>query len=267
MSPTAPFQHFNSDDIEQLMRLTFVRHVDHFGCLPSTNSQALGMATAPELETPLLVLTDQQTAGRGRGANQWWSAAGALTFSLIMERPEMEDAAGWPRVALTTGIAVCEALHQLCPGLDAALKWPNDVYVQSRKICGILIEAPSHTVPRIVIGVGVNVNNSLSEGPNSIRSSATSLVDVAGYPFSLTSVLTAILNQMSAQFSLLQNAPADLQQQWDTHCLLTDKTVQVEAGSRHTTGICRGIAANGALLVETSTGIEPCLSGAVTRWE
>ncbi len=267
MSSTDPCRQFSLDAIEQVKRATFVSDVEHHTVLPSTNSRGLKLAEVPHRRGPLLVLTDQQTAGRGRGVNQWWSAPGALTFSMLIDGPELRDTAGWPRVALTTGIAVCEALHQLCPRLDPALKWPNDVYVRSRKICGILVEVPPQSTRRIVIGVGVNVNNAMNAAPTAIRDSVTSLVDEAGYSFSLSDVLIAILSQLETHLDLLHDDSDLLQRRWEIYCMLTGSTVEVIAGSRTTVGVCQGINAQGALLIATDAGLQPCLSGIVTRWE
>src|SRR3990172_11878277 len=98
-------------DADRLCATTFVRHVELHDSLPSTNDRAIELAASTELQTPALVAARVQTAGRGRGSNTWWSADGALTFSLIL------DTAGWglthpdwPRVSLTTAVAVCDAL-------------------------------------------------------------------------------------------------------------------------------------------------------------
>ncbi len=267
MSSSDPTRHFSLEDIEQLKRSTFVRDVDHHTTLASTNSHAIGRANDPLLKLPSLILADHQTSGRGRGAHQWWSARGSLTFSLILDRPESFEAASWPRVALTTGIAVCDALHQVCPALDAALKWPNDVYVCSRKIGGILVEIPPQANRRVVIGVGCNVNNAIAEAPTSLHQSATSLIDVTGYPFPLAQVLISILNQLFAHLTLLQRDPIELQQRWDLVCMLTGKNIQIATGSRQLAGICRGINRQGALLVESTSGVHVCSSGDVVSWE
>jgi len=260
------FRQISEEDAQQLRESTFVNDMEHHAVLPSTNSHALGLAAVADLNLPVLVLADRQTAGRGRGGNRWWSGAGALTFSLILERPESSDGVSWIRVALTTGMAVCEALHELCPGVDAALKWPNDVFVRSRKICGVLVETVPQTPRRIVLGVGVNVNNSVAGAPMSVRSSGISLLEVAGYPFRLASVLSTILSHLSAHLVLLQREPVQLQRRWETHCMLTGKRVHLVAGSRRVRGCCLGIDAHGALLIETPAGVDACLSGEVIWW-
>ncbi len=255
---------FTAADLQCVKQATFIREIEHHTAIPSTNSRALEMAVASPLQVPLLVLTDQQTAGRGRGANRWWSAPGALTFSVILDGWELDDASNWPRISLTTGIAICEAVHQLCPGLDAGVKWPNDVYVRNRKVCGILVEVPPAPCRRLVVGVGVNVNNSFRQAPPSMQSVGTSLLDVAGYSFSLTTALVAMLQQLSAHLTLLQREPERLLQRWQDFCMLAGRRVQIDAGTRRIVGVCQGINARGALLVETETSLEQCLSGVVT---
>jgi BirA family biotin operon repressor/biotin-[acetyl-CoA-carboxylase] ligase len=261
------FWRFSTEDLERVRTATFVSTVRHEVAVDSTNTQALLLATDPQLALPALVVTDRQTAGRGRGAHRWWSADGALTCSLVLRCPETRDVSGWPRVALTTGIAVCEALHQLCPALDAAVKWPNDVYVQGRKICGILVEIPPQASHRMVVGMGVNVNNRFDQAPAAIRDRAATLRDVAGYPFRLTDVLIAILGQLAMHLPLLVHDPVLLQRRWDLFCMLTGKTVELTSGSRKTVGTCQGIDARGALLVQTEDGACACSSGEVTRWD
>lgn len=266
MSTENQLDRITPPDLQALKCSTFVREVEHHSVLPSTNSRALELASLQNLNLPVLVLADRQTSGRGRGGNQWWSAPGALTFSLIMECPKPTDGTSWLRIALTSGMAVCETLHQLCPGLDIGLKWPNDVYVNRRKICGLLVEKPPQAGRRLVLGIGLNVNNSTARAPASVGTVATSLVDVAGYPFSLSGVLVEILRQLSAHLTLLQHDTGQLQQRWESYCLLTERTVRLASGSRKITGKCLGINADGALLLQTSNGVESCFSGEVIEW-
>jgi BirA family transcriptional regulator, biotin operon repressor / biotin---[acetyl-CoA-carboxylase] ligase len=257
---------FRRSDLEHIRHASGIRATEHHRELDSTNSRALEWAGDPSLELPALVLTDLQTRGRGRGGNAWWAAPGALTCSLILSRPEHAPSPG-PCLSLTAGLAVCEALHQLCPGLSIGLKWPNDVYVQSRKICGILVEAPLKPRTRVVVGIGVNVNNSLDQAPAAIRSRATSLVDVAGYPFSLTVVLVEVVRHFTRQYESLARGDAQLQRRWQSLCMLIHNRIRVDAGSTTTEGICRGIDADGALVIETTRGRRSCVTGVVSVLE
>ncbi len=119
--------------------------------------------------------------GAGRGGNQWWSAPGALTFSLLVE-PDRTwlPVSRWPEISLTVGSAVCLVLQVRCPGHDVQLKWPNDVFAAGRKACGILIEIPPQAPHLLVIGIGVNVNNSMANAPSGLQQKSVALCDLIG---------------------------------------------------------------------------------------
>ncbi len=106
----------------------------------STSSLALRLTRADEHQLPLLVLAREQTAGRGRGTNRWWSGEGALTFSLVLDGTPLAHSDQMLMVPLVVGWAVCDAVEQMFPTLHLQLKWPNDVYLDDRKLAGILIE-------------------------------------------------------------------------------------------------------------------------------
>ncbi len=268
MNADASFWQVPAGELEQLQRTTFVVRTEHHAELASTNSWALHRVTQSPPDGPLLILADRQTAGRGRGVNSWWSAPGALTFSIVLPRPQVAARGDTVScLSLTTGIAVCEALHLLCPGLDAALKWPNDVYVQGRKISGILVETVAAAPRYAVVGIGLNVNNDLAQAPEELRARATSLVEISGYRIELVTVLRSVLGELARLLALLTAGTDVIYQQWDAHCMLTGRQVVVAMGARRTRGICRGIGPDGALLVETPLGVEPCVSGEVVHWQ
>jgi len=255
------FWRFGQEDVASVRRSTFVRWVEHHATVASTNTRALAVAADNSWHVPALIVADEQTEGRGRGANRWWSAPGCLTCSLVLGTDGEEASINGTRVSLTAGLAVSAALQQLCPALPVGLKWPNDVFIRARKVCGILVEVPPRVVGRVVVGIGVNVNNPMAD---SGLASATSLVDEVGYRFELTRVLIAILRQLEDHLKLLAPQEERLASCWRAYCMLTGNTVRVQAGSNHTVGVCRGIDANGALLVETSRGVQQCLTGAVS---
>ncbi len=233
--------------------------------VPSTNDWALRLATDAERPWPLLVLTGEQTGGRGRGVNRWWSATGALTFSLVIDITAYRIVAErCPCIALATGLAVCEALQEVYPPGILGLKWPNDVHLSGRKLCGILVE--SQTPGRIVIGVGMNVNNSLAEAPPEVRDRATSLADVAGESFDLSETLVRIVAQILARLQLLGKSEASFANEFRRYCILTGCTVQIEQPQGTIVGLCEGIDASGALQVRTPDRLELISSGTVSNW-
>jgi hypothetical protein len=146
---------FYPADIERVLTETFIEQVDYHQEIGSTNNRALQLAKEPISAARLLVLADEQTAGRGRGANSWWTANGALTCSVLLRAEAiLLPPSRWPQPALVVGLAVADAIED-CLGDSAAvaLKWPNDVYLCNRKVCGILVETADGQNPRLILGV------------------------------------------------------------------------------------------------------------------
>lgn len=249
---------------------TFVRRVEYRDETASTSDLALALTEAEaesgSSDTPILVLTNRQTAGRGRGTNQWWAGDGALTFSLILDTRALEiPASAWPRISLTAGLSVCRTLLEVIPDGDVRLKWPNDVFLQARKVCGILVEN-SPAQPKLVIaGMGINVNNSLQAGPQELHDQAISMADAIGREFDRTDILVSVLRQLEHHLAALRDETLSLSDQWRDLCMLEGRTLRVEYGSRSLTGVCQGIADDGTLLLRTESGIERCAGGIVAR--
>ena len=257
---------FTEADLERITRRTFVEAIEYHREMASTNDYLLETARQPAT-SPLLVLADVQTGGRGRGANRWWSELGALTFSLLIDTSAVPlPTRLLPQASLTLGLAVCEAIDTFWGARDHAvrLKWPNDVYIGDRKVCGILIESPPGQPGKIIVGVGINVNNSVSQAPEELQSTAIALCDVAGHPLELVDVLEHVLVHIADNLQWISGQDAQLRRRWQGWCLLTNRKVRVDVGGHSVTGLCQGIDEDGALLVETPVGVEKCYAGIVT---
>jgi BirA family transcriptional regulator, biotin operon repressor / biotin---[acetyl-CoA-carboxylase] ligase len=260
---------FSSADFDRILASTFIEHIDYCNELPSTNTRAMQLAgELPDHVCPVLVLTDSQTSGRGRGTNLWWSDNGSLTFSVLVRPLEIHLPAGrWPQLSLTAGLAVCDALESLIGGLKSRIKWPNDVFVSGRKICGILVEAASGQRRSVIIGIGVNVNNSAVHAPPELREAFVALRDLAPGPIRRVDVLLVILKQLDSRLKYLVSSFDALSNEWSERCLLTGRTVEIEFHARRISGLCRGIDEDGAILLDTPTGRERFLSGVVTKFD
>src|SRR4051812_48947706 len=111
-----------------------IRHAE----LDSTNTEAARLLREGLEPPPFVLRTDRQTAGRGRGANAWWSDAGSLTFTVALDPAEHGlRTEHTPRVALVAGLAIIEAVEAFVPPGTLGLRWPNDVEAQGRKLAGI----------------------------------------------------------------------------------------------------------------------------------
>ena len=117
----------------------------------------------------------------------------------------------------------------------------------------------------IVIGIGINVNNSFTDAPAELRSIATSLIDVATRSFELTDVLISQLRQIEYRIGTVIAGSEDLAEAWRTRCMLEGRTLSIDVGSKRVTGICHGIDDDGALIIQTEGGIERSFAGVVSQ--
>lgn len=260
-------------DAARLKQSGLVRAVDYRAELPSTNLLALQRAQEPDLPIPLLILTDRQTQGRGRGANRWWSADGALTFSLVLPADVSRTPQGVrfsPMVSLFAGLAVAGALDRLAAGgCRCLLKWPNDVLLAGRKVCGILAETAAPTgraASRLVLGIGVNLNNATSQAPDDVRRRAVSLAEVCGRHFDPTEALLQILAELDHELRTGREAPGDWLPRWQARCALRGQWITIDQPGRRIEGRCRELAEDGALVLENPAGTVRVYSGVVSRW-
>ncbi len=255
-------------DLVRLRRDSFVRGIEYHDVLGSTNDRAIELIAGESVDTPFLVLADKQTAGRGRGSNAWWSADGALTFSVIIDVVAHGLAAErWPLVSLATGLAVCDALMETVPAASPKLKWPNDVFLNDRKMSGLLVEVPGARTGQMVIGIGINVNNSLSMAPEELTRTATSLIDAAGMRHDRTELLLKVLEHLDTSLAMLAVDGRRLVERWRTFSLLTGRTVLLRVGAEEVLGDCHGVDDEGGLLLQTPSGMRRFSSGVVVRFD
>lgn len=262
-------------DLARVYDAGLLASVDYHEQLGSTSDRALELAARGETPLPLLVLTERQTAGRGRGTNRWWTNDGALTLSLALEAPpDRLPPSRWPQVALVAGLAVAETLQSLVPAAELRVKWPNDVFLAGSKIAGILSESVPGWRDRLVVGIGVNVNNRGQElgvrrQEAAGRREAVALVEHDGVMRELTTVLLAVLDQFDLRWrQLIDGGFREIAAIYRNRCLLTGSTIAIDQpGGHRIVGLARGIDDEGALLLATETGLTRIVAGSVVSWE
>lgn len=274
-----------SIDIPRLTSETLVRRVLHLATATSTSDIARQLASQRQLELPLLVIADRQTAGRGRGTNRWWADSGSLTFSVVVDCPdEWLSGDAWPRLSLATALAVLDTLQTLAPSTPGGIRWPNDVYLAGRKICGVLPELVQFDAPagddssnehfsaksslrgtRLVLGIGVNVNNACQDAPAEIAGRAISLFDLIGRSLKMMEVLMPLLANLEQALHDVANHDAALAQRWQQACLLRGHAVQMQLGPEQVQGRCEGIDQRGGLVLETARGRQSYFGGVLTH--
>ena len=254
-------------DLESLLTDTFLQRVVYFAETDSTNTRAVELlATDQALSTPCLVYAENQRAGRGRGANQWWSTDGSLTFSLVVDfRAIGFSVQQKPLLPLLTGMAIAQTGESVVPVGNYSIKWPNDVYLASRKLAGVLTEVPSQSLDQAVIGVGLNVNNRFADAPDELKAVCISLADRSETQHDRIEILRMFLERFE---SLVNSFAASngLLDDWPRYCMLTGKEVTLQTGNDQVTGVCHGVDEAGALLLKIDNEQKRFFGGTVQSW-
>ncbi len=276
-------------DLQRVLAETFVASAEHHEVLGSTNDRARQCA-AEHLPLPRLITADRQTSGRGRGRRRWWTGQGSLAMSLLLPADSIpKDVGQSVLVSLATAVAVVDVLRPLVEqqgatgvspvpstrthGQDArgtqqsnvnemlGLHWPNDVVLVGRKLAGILIEAlPERTH---VIGIGINTNNTAADAPGELCDKLITLRDTTGTACNHVELLVGLLQCLELALRQLGVAPQHVARRADELCLQRGKTLTVQRSEERITGRCRGIAPDGALLLDTPDGPRACHNGVV----
>src|ERR1700692_2284213 len=236
----------------------------HYYKVGSTNSEAMQAAAdgAPEGS---VFLAEEQLAGRGRGAHAWLSARSTGIYCSVILRPLMapSDALIF---SLAAGLAVRSAVAEIAPQLLADLKWPNDLLLGGKKVCGILTEmnAEATRVRYLVVGIGINVNQVKFSAE--LREIATSLKIETGTEWSRVELCAALLKSLDREYRcLLENSDARnaiLRRFEENSSSARGQKVSVEENGR-LAGFTEGLDERGFLRVRTAEGLRAVLSGTV----
>ena len=143
----------------------FVEKVFHFDCLESTNSFAKNLRELPQCGL-FVVIADEQSAGRGQRENSFWSPVGGLYVSIICP---LADIGKHFHLNRAVSLAISDSIKVRRPDADVSIKWPNDIYMFDKKVCGILLESTLHSTRHVVVGFGLNVNTDIGLVSSDLR--------------------------------------------------------------------------------------------------
>jgi len=225
------------------------RRIQVFDEIPSTNDLAKKLAAEGTAEGTV-VIADKQTQGRGRMGRAWSSPAGqGLWFSVVLRPPLQPYQAS--ELVFVAAVGVCQALRDLT-GLDILIKWPNDLLLDGKKVCGILAEmsAEIDLLNYVVIGIGINVNQREEDFPAELAMTATSLRLASEEYFRRSELLPAILLQLErAYIGYLQKGFAYILDLWKTMNCTLGREVKVISHGTEYYGKAEDLAQDGSLLV------------------
>lgn len=255
---------FDSKTISDAIHTKWTGNTVHFvEKTDSTNllAKCLADAGAPH---GTLAVAEFQTAGRGRFERRWQAPKGSSVMMSLLLRPAFEPQAA-PMLTLVMGLSVAQAVQSL--GFEVQIKWPNDVVLSRKKICGILTEMhlDGTVISDVIIGVGININ--FTEIPTELQDKATSLSMEAGYFFDRNQVASAVLEKFEKNYEIFEKTCdlSGLKAEYEGLLANLGQPVRVLEKNNPYQGTALGIDNTGALLVRRMDGKISCVdSGEVS---
>lgn len=211
-----------------------------------------------------LVIADEQTGGKGRLGRMWYSPPGSGIWMSFILKPHL-PLTHTPHLTLIFSVAVARALRKETAA-DVTIKWPNDIFVEGRKVCGILTEvrAEADRIHYAVAGVGINVHFHSEDLPQTIRTSAISLSEIVEKPLHRAQIVAACCGEIEDLLNVYERQSfSPIKSLWESYALMLGKQVTVHTAEGTRSGEAIGLDDRGALLLKTPSGIEHIFSADV----
>ncbi|WP_026694849.1 biotin--[acetyl-CoA-carboxylase] ligase [Peribacillus kribbensis] len=230
------------------------KNILYFESLPSTQKRAHDLAGSGAADGTL-VLADEQTEGKGRLLRSWHSAKGKGIWMSLIIKPNipMQKA---PQLTLLSAVAIVQAIEEVTP-LSPSIKWPNDILINGKKVTGILTElqAEADRIHSVIIGIGINVNQTLDDFPDEIRKTASSLSIEAASPFSRTILIQSFLKKFEVLYRLfLKEGFHPIKLLWESYAVSLGRQIKATTLSGTLYGQAMGITNEGVLLLKDEQG-------------
>lgn len=252
--------------IDPVKPLMLGQKIVHLEETDSTNKELFRLLDAnPELEEGTTVIADRQRAGRGRLGRHWHTAAEALACSILLKPDTSVEKLS--TISLVAAVAVHHAIHPVVP--SATIKWPNDILVGQKKVCGILTESriSSANAHRIVLGIGLNIQSPDEGWPTDITQAACSINDFSDQTISRDQCADAILTSLNLWYTRwLHDGFAPIRDTWTQAHAHAGQRITVQTAQQQWTGIAMGLNHHGALLLKTEHGVQEIICGEVSNF-
>ncbi|CAI6059099.1 Bifunctional ligase/repressor BirA [Paenibacillus sp. JJ-100] len=245
----------------------FGRKAVMLGSTLSTQGDIQKLAEEGEAEGAV-VFAEEQTGGRGRFGRKWFSPPGKGIWMSVLLRPEL-PLHHTPQLTLLTGVAVCRAVRA-CTGAEAGIKWPNDLLIDGRKMCGILLESAleDHEVRYCIAGIGVDANFDPQDYPEDLRQIATSIKIETGQTVNRTELAAAILTELEHLYFLYQKEGFGvISSLWEALSVSLNRKITVTNPHGVIEGTAVGLDPSGALIVEGPDGERELIVSGEVNWQ
>lgn len=253
-----------SRKIKERLRTKFIgQEIHHFAKVTSTNDVTKELA-AKGAKEGTVVISETQTLGRGRLGRDWASPEGGIWFSIIL-RPQV-DPKDASKLTFVAAVAVARILREMF-NLEAEIKWPNDVLIGGKKVCGILTETSTKedVVDFVVVGVGINANVGLDSFPENLRNSITTLKKELREEIEREGFLCALLEALEQYYTVFMGRNFDLIfEEWRNLAGFLGHYVEVVSFDEKTRGLAVDVDRDGALMIKLRDGtVKKVISGDV----
>jgi len=234
--------------------------IHYFKEINSTNLYAKQLAQESVCEGTVVV-ADIQISGRGRKDRNWSSPFGGLWLSIVLY-PKLPPERGM-LVTMTASVAVAQAINEIT-GLNPKIKWPNDILLNKKKVCGVLteIEAEMDRINYSIIGIGINVNNEIEEDLQGI---AISLKSIVGVQISRVKLLQSMLKHLDENYvKLVSKDYSSIRNFWFSYANIIGKKIQVDYENEDILGVVIDVDESGCLILKTDKDQVRIVSGDIT---
>lgn len=250
-----PTEHIKASEISKDLDTQWVgKNIYVFNEVSSTNTVARFLAMN-NVENGSIILSEKQTDARGRSGKAWESPMGGIWLSMILQ-PNV-DYSKLPLITIATGVAVAKAIERT--GINTAeIKWPNDIMIHGKKVCGILTEAVTkfNTIENVIIGVGIDANIDITDFPEELQDGTTTIADELGRKEDENVLIRYFLEEfekIADQFT--HEGYEDILKEWRKRSYSIGKIVEVrEPFNKNYDAYVVGIGKEGALIVEKIDG-------------
>ena len=234
------------------------KNIVYFDEIDSTNNRAKELGEKDGAHGTLFV-ADRQVAGKGRRGRVWESPKGISIYMTILLRPDLIPTKA-PMLTLVMAQSVAEGIREVT-GMETGIKWPNDIVMNKKKVCGILTEMSTEIdyINYVVIGTGINVNQ--TEFPEEIREIAGSLKQAAGHAIARAELVAVVMEELEDLYGTFLKTEdlSALKEEYNKHCVTCGHEIRVLEPGHEYTGTTEGINDSGELIVKKTDGKIVCV--------